>query len=350
MARKAGRRLGLLLALLLVAAAGGFLWLRRELFRPYQGWPGPSVLVTVEPGTSSKAVFAELERAGVLRDRRLGEAALRLLHRGRGLRAGEYLFDGPRSPAAVVRAIVEGDVVVHRVTFPEGSTAEETFSLLASRGLGEEASYHALFERPDALPGVPAGAPTLEGFLFPSTYDFTRPLAERDVASRLVREFRRRLPPGYEEAARRRGLSLLEAVTLASIVEKETALAEERTLVSAVYLNRLGRGMLLQADPTTIYALKRRGLWDGRLTRAGLGFADPYNTYASPGLPPGPICNPGEAALGAAVAPAAVDYLYFVAAGDGSHRFAEDGEAHLRNVALWRKAQRAARPEERSGR
>lgn len=350
MPRRTGRTLGLLLLLLVVALAAGVLWVHRELFRPYRGWTGASVLVTVAPGTSTSAIFSTLERDGLLRDRRLGEAALRLLYRGRSLRAGEYAFDGPRSPAQVVGALVEGRVVVHRVTIPEGSTAEEAFGLLASRGLGDGAAYHALFSRPDTFPGVPENAPSLEGFLFPSTYDFTRPQEERAVVERLVREFRRRLPPGYEDAARRRGLSLLEAVTLASIVEKETAVASERALVSAVYLNRLGRGMLLQADPTTIYALKRLGRWDGRLTRAGLGLADPFNTYASPGLPPGPICSPGQAALEAAVSPAAVGYLYFVASGDGSHRFAEDGAAHLRNVALWRQAQREARTPERSGR
>lgn len=349
------RRLGAgLLLLALGAAAGAGFVLLRALERPYRGYRSASVLLTVPPRSSSGAIFRALEEGGVLLDRRLGTAALRLFHRGRTLKAGEYRFEGPRSPRQVVGALVEGKVVVHRVTVPEGLTAAETFALFSERGLGAPADFAALFDRPAEVEGVPPGAPTLEGFLFPATYDFTRPLSARDVVSRLTREFARRLPAGYEGRARARALSVLSAVTLASLIEKETALADERPLVSAVYNNRLARGMLLQADPTTVYALKRRGLWDGSLTSASLALDDPYNTYVRPGLPPGPIASPGLASLEAAVAPAAVDYLFFVARGDGSHRFAADADGHLRNVALWRRAQRqerqAARPEARERR
>lgn len=335
---------GLLLLLVGAAAGGGFVLLR-ALDSPYRAYRSRSVLLTVPPGSSSAAIFLALEEGGVLRDRRLGAAALRLFHRGRTLKAGEYRFEGPRSPRQVVAALVEGKVVVHRVTVPEGLTAEEIFALFSARGLGAAADYAALFDRPAEMEGVPAEAPSLEGFLFPATYDFTRPLTARDVVARLTREFARRLPAAYEARARERALTVLQAVTLASLIEKETALADERPLVSAVYNNRLARGMLLQADPTTVYALKRRGLWGGSLTHASLALDDPYNTYVRPGLPPGPIASPGLASLEAAVAPAAVDYLFFVAKGDGSHRFATDASGHLQNVALWRKAQR----EERKG-
>ncbi|MDL1951892.1 endolytic transglycosylase MltG, partial [Acidobacteria bacterium ACD] len=215
--------------------------------------------------------------------------------------------------------------------------------------MGEEAAYHALFERPDALPGVPAGAPTLEGFLFPSTYDFTRPLAERDVAARLVREFRRRLPPGYEEAARRRGLSLLEAVTLASIVEKETGVAEERPRIASVFHNRLKKRMRLQSDPTIIYGIfGGSGMRDHPITQEELERPNPYNTYKIDGLPPTPIGNPGRASIEAVLKPAKTKDLYFVADGTGGHIFAASLAEHNSNVVKWRKIEREIRARQKA--
>jgi UPF0755 protein len=239
-----------------------------------------------------------------------------------------------------VAKLVAGDVVQHRITFPEGLAASEVFAILAEKGFGKEAEYERLFVRPGLFPEIPTTAPSLEGFLFPDTYVLTRSLSPREIVTLFVRQLRRRLPRGFDDEIKGRGLSLLEAVTVASLVEKETALAEERSLVSAVYLNRLSRGMLLQCDPTTIYSLKRLGAFRGSPLQRDLSAPDPYNTYVHAGLPPGPICNPGLASLEAAARPAKSTYLFFVAAGDGSHRFASDGEAHGRNVALWRRTQR----------
>ena len=312
---------------------------------PYKGYDGEEVVVSIAPRTPSAAVFERLESLGVLRDWRLGIVALKILHRGRTLKAGEYRFAGPRTPEQVVLSIVAGDVVTYRITVPEGFTAEEVFALFSSQGFAAARDYDALITRPAEIEGVPAAAPTLEGFLFPDTYTVTRSMTAREIVSAMTRQFARRLPPELPAEAKARGWGVLEAVTLASLVEKETALPAERPLVAGVYRNRLKAGMLLQCDPTTIYALKRLGRWRGALARSELTVDDPYNTYVRAGLPPGPICNPGLASLRAAVSPADVDYRYFVASGDGSHLFSRDYEDQQRNAARYREVRRAARAE-----
>lgn len=330
-----------LLAVAALLAGGAALRLARI---PYKGYWADSALVEITPGTSTRTILTTLEERGVVRSRHLAYAALRVLFRGRSLKAGEYLFAGPASTEDVLRTLVEGKVVTHRVTIPEGFTAEEVFELVARERLATLDELRSLFARPADFAGVPAGSPSLEGFLGPETYLFTRSVGARGIVSELVQTFRRSLPERFDERARALGRTPLEAVTLASLVEKETGVASERPLVSAVYHNRLKVGMPLQCDPTVVYALRRRGLWTGALTREGLAIDDPYNTYAAAGLPPGPVASPGGAALEAAVAPASVPFLYFVAVGDGSgeHRFAVTYEEHLANVVRFRRA-RAAR-------
>ena len=329
-----------------LAAAAGALLSGGALLaarRPWKGYDGDSVLVGIPPGTSARAILATLEEAKVIRSRFLAYAALRVLFRGRSLKAGEYRFEGPKPTEEVLRTLVEGRVVTYRVTIPEGLAAQEVFDLVAREGLATTEQLRALFSRPELFEGVPPGAPSLEGFLGPDTYLFTRTDGARGIVATLVKSFARSLPARFGERARALGRTPLEAVTLASLVEKETAVAAERTLVSAVYHNRLRAGMPLQCDPTAIYALRRRGLWTGALTHEGLALDDPYNTYVASGLPPGPIASPGAAALEAAVAPAAVPFLYFVAVGDGSgeHRFAATYDEHLVNVARLRRARAA---------
>lgn len=332
-------RLAALSAVGVLAFAAGLLLARS----PYKGYPGESAVVEIPSGTTTRAILETLERERVVRSRHLAYGAMRLLFRGQSLKAGEYRFEGPRTTEEVLRALVEGKVVSHRVTIPEGLTADEIFVLVAGEGLAAKAELDALFTQPGLFAGVPAEAPSLEGFLGPDTHFFTRSQGAPGVVSTLVATFRRLLPDRFEERARALGRTPLEATTLASLVEKETAVATERALVSAVYHNRLRVGMPLQCDPTTVYALRRRGLWTGTLTREGLALDDPYNTYVHPGLPPGPIASPGAAALEAAVAPADVPFLYFVAVGDGSgkHRFAVSYDEHLANVALFRRARAA---------
>lgn len=339
------RRVRVWAGLLLVVAAGFVGWAATlsAIRSPYRGYAAGSATVEIPVGTSTRAILRTLEREGVVRSRYVAEVARRLFFRGQSLKAGEYRFEGPQSTEEVLRTLVEGKVVTYRITIPEGLTAEEIFDLVARQGLARTEELHALFVHPGSFDGIPAGAPSLEGFLGPDTLFFTRSEGAREIVARLVKAFARSLPERFEERALALGRTPLEAVTLASLVEKETGVAAERPLVSAVYHNRLRAGMLLQCDPTTVYALRRRGLWDGELTHEGLALDDPYNTYVRAGLPPGPIASPGAAALEAAVAPAQVPYLYFVAVGDGSaeHRFAVTYDEHLANVARFRRAKAA---------
>ena len=258
---------------------------------------------------------------------------------GKTLKAG-----GTGSPAhapdQVVLLLVAGDVVTYR-SGPRGHGRGGLLALLFPGVLCRKTEF--LFTRPGEFEGIPAGAPTLEGFLFPDTYTVTRSMTAREILSAMTRQFARRLPPDFAEKAKAASMGVLEATTLASLVEKETALNDERPVVAGVYRNRLKAGMLLQCDPTTIYALKRLGRWRGSLARSELTVDEPYNTYVRPGLPPGPICNPGLASLRSAVSPADVDYRYFVAAGDGSHLFSREYEDQQRNAARYHEAKRAAR-------
>jgi UPF0755 protein len=237
--------------------------------------------------------------------------------------------------------------VTYRITVPEGFSADEVFTLFSSQGFSTLYDYQALFRKPGEFEGLPKDAPSLEGFLFPDTYAVTRSMSAREILGAMTRQFARRQPDGFEQKAREQGLTPLQATTLASLVEKETAVAAERPIVAGVYRNRLRKGMLLQCDPTTIYALKRLGTWRGALARSQLAVDEPYNTYVRPGLPPGPICNPGLDSLKAAIDPADVSFLFFVAEGDGSHLFSADYEEQQRNAARYHEARRATRAAER---
>jgi UPF0755 protein len=342
--RSSWRAIALGTLLLLAVSAGlAAAWLRKLLLTPHQGFPGAELILTIPAGASTSSVLAALEKAGVILDARAALLYLRVYERGRTLKAGEYRFAGARSTAEALAPLLAGEVLLHHVTVPEGLTASEIFDVFTARGFGSREGFQRLFGKPAEFRAIPEGAPSLEGFLFPDTYTFRRGVTEKELVSLMARQLVRRLPPGFAGRAREQGFSLLQAVTLASIVEKETSVGSERPLVAAVYRNRLRLGMPLQADPTTVYSLRRLGRWSGALTRDDLALDEPYNTYVHAGLPPGPICSPGLASLEAALAPADVPYLYFVARGDGSHRFASGYSEHARNVGLYRAAARTPR-------
>ena len=213
-----------LVVLLLAVGLSLVLFLVRA---PYQGYAGEDVVVSIAPRTPSMTIFTLLESKGVLRDARLGMVALKIFHRGKTLKAGEYRFAGARTPEQVVLSLVAGDVVTYRITVPEGFTAEEVFTLFSSQGFSTLRDYQALFQKPGELEGLPKDAPTLEGFLFPDTFTITRSMGAREILGAMTRQFARRLPEGFEQKARAQGLSVLEATTLASLVEKETAVPAE---------------------------------------------------------------------------------------------------------------------------
>ena len=321
--------LGVLVRLVLVAGGAlGFMYMRVN--QPFRGWDGAEQFVEIPPGAGSVGIGDRLVDAGVIRDRSTYRTTLWMTGQARHLKAGDYRFDRAMTPFEAIDKIARGDVYVINVTFPEGLTMTEMARIFESHKLGSAASFIKAAKDPAPIRDLDPAANDLEGYLFPETYALPR----RTDAARLVRlmvaAFTRAFTPELRAAAANR--SVRQTVTLASIVEKETAKPEERPIVAAVYANRLRIGMALQCDPTVIYALQRAGVFTGNLRRDDLSFDSPYNTYRYPGLPPGPIASPGKASLEAVVRPADVDYVYFVSRNDGSHEFARTLEEHNRNV------------------
>ena len=314
------------IALLLAATVATWLALR-FLLTPLT--PPPGTTVVIHRGESFPIVAGQLAAAGVVTAAR----PLRLLARWRGdagkVQAGEYAFSAPATPNAVLDRLVAGDVVRVTVTIPEGWTLREIAARLAEKGLARQDEILRLAADPQLLRTLDIPGPSLEGYLFPETYTLASGTSPRQILEMMVREFRQRLTPEIAAAARARGLDIHQLVTLASIVQKEAGSAAEMPVIAAVFFNRLHRHMPLQSDPTVIYGIPD---FDGNLTRADLERKTPYNTYRIAGLPPGPIANPGTAALAATARPAAVDYLYFVARGDGSHAFSATLAEHNRAV------------------
>jgi len=317
--------------LLALAGAGGLgvVGLAVALNRPGPPLAAP-VAVTVDEGERFADVAADLARQGVLRHPFALVLWARFTRQDRGAHWGEYLITRPLSPLELLARITGPPDPLHPVVVPEGRTLREVVALLAAAGFGSEESFLCVLQDPRFLADEdlpPAGA---EGYLFPDTYAFPLATPQERILRTMLQRFRDVFTPELMRRAADLGLGVHEAVTLASLVESETPRAEERRLVAAVFLNRLRRGMPLQSDPTVLYGREGR---DRTLTRADLHRPTPFNTYTIPGLPPGPIANPGRASLEAAVDPAPVDYLYFVARGDGTHTFSSTLAAHNAAVA-----------------
>ena len=342
------------LGILAALAIAGLLYQRTS--EPFKGYDGAEQFVTIEPGSATRTIGRQLIAAGVIRDEATFRAALWRSGRARGLQAGEFRFDRPMTPIDVIDKIARGDVHARRITFPEGLNVREMARIFEQQGFGTAAAFIEAARDVSAIRDIDPDATDLEGYLFPETYSVPRGTTAPTLVGLMVARFRQVFTPEMQQAAQQLELSPRAAVSLASLVEKETAQPSERPIVAAVYLNRLRIGMGMQADPTVIYALQRAGRYDGNLRREDLSFDSPYNTYRYPGLPPGPIASPGLAALKAAVAPAAVEYLYFVSRNDGSHVFARTLAEHNENVRQYqvvyfreqRAAQRAAAEKEKT--
>jgi len=326
----------LLLAVLFALAAGAGAWVvYQRVQQPFRGFDGPEQFVEIAPGTGASTIGARLAEAGVVRDARTFRVALWLSGRGRELKAGEYRFDREATPFEVIDRIARGDVYKRLITFREGLTIPEMAQVFEERGFGAAAEFEQAAKNASLIGDLDSEAADLEGYLFPETYALPRGTSATELVTQMVGLFKRLYTEPLRAEAAAAGLSTRQIVTLASLVEKETARGEERPLVAAVYRNRLKIGMGMQADPTVIFALQRAGRYDGNLSREDLQFDSPYNTYRYPGLPPGPIASPGLASLEAAVRPAAVSHLYFVSRNDGSHVFADTLADHNRNVQQW---------------
>jgi UPF0755 protein len=332
---------GLIVALLVVA--GGVSWAYLALNREHAAWDGASVDVVVPQGISARETFARLAKAGVIRHPRLLARWIAVRGGGGAIHAGEYRFERPSSALDVLSRLERGDVLLHAVTIPEGLDLIEIAERLEQEGFSEREALLAVFRDPALIRERDDEATDLEGYLFPETYHFPRGASPETITRTMVERFWQETGEDYPERATEAGLSLREAVTLASLIERETSLPEERGRISRVFHNRLERRMRLQCDPTVIYALRREGLEVGKLTYRDLEFDSPWNTYVSYGLPPGPIANPGKASLDAAVDPDEGRDLYFVAAPEGGHRFSTTLDAHLKAVDVWRRYSRSSR-------
>lgn len=349
------RRLVLALAGMLVLAAGVagvvLYQVNARMTTPYKAFTEPVVFVELQPGTSVNAIGRALADAGVVPDANTFRLAVWKLGAGRALKAGEYAFSEAASPESVVARLVKGDVVLRSITFREGLTLREMAELYESRGFGQARAFVDAASNATLIRDLDPDARDLEGYLFPETYALPRRATAADLVRMMVAQFRgvhASLLP--DEAARESAKPLRTVMTLASLVEKETAVDAERSVVAAVYANRLRIGMPLQCDPTVIYALVESGQWHGNLTKSNLQVDSPYNTYRYPGLPPGPIANPGKAAIAAALKPADVGYLFFVSRNDGTHVFATTLAEHNRNVQQFQVQYfRTKRARERAG-
>lgn len=338
--RKSGKKKGfgaagilLVLFLLILAAAGAAAWV---LYTPYG--PQGETFVDVPSGSSAARIGRLLEGAGVVRTRYAFDLVRSLQHGT--LKAGEYRFDHPVTPFEAYDRIARGDVFTIAVTIPEGANMFDIATRLEQAGFGPQQQFLDEATRQTSLVAdLDPKAKSLEGYLFPDTYHFGRKATPGQIATAMVKRFR--------QAANQVGLTenVHTVVTMASLVERETAVPTERPLVASVFQNRLARNMPLMTDPSVIYGLELQRLWRGTIYTSDLKRDTPYNTYMHAGLPPGPVANPGAASLRAAMQPARTDYLYFVAAGDnpqGHSVFATTLEEHQRNVEGYRHAVKKA--------
>jgi UPF0755 protein len=314
-------------------AAGWAFW---ALNQPYQNFSAEGVYVEVPRGAAGRTVARLLAERGVIRNRWLFEALTRW-RSGRTLQAGEYFFPGPATAFEVFDKLAQGRIFARALVVPEGHTIFEIADLVAREGLTAREDFLAAARDPALVRSFAPFAPSLEGFLFPATYEFPRRLSGQEIVAAMVRRFQQEWETISAQSPNPAGLTLQQAVTLASLVESETRQPEERPIVAGVFLNRLRRRFPLQCDPTVAYALELAGMYRGRLLLRDLRFDSPYNTYRRTGLPPGPIANPGAMSLRAALNPAPTDHIYFVANAEGGHIFSRTLTEHNRNVAQYRR-------------
>ncbi len=329
-------RLSWLICGLLALAATWAIWMRHEFYTPYYG-RSSETLVDIPHGAGTSQIAGLLVAEGILRHKLPFTLYVRWHRLSRSLRAGEYRFDAPARPAEVVRRLVRGDVYYRTLTIPEGLTAREIVALMARNGFGKESNLLKLIDRVDWIADIDDHATSLEGYLFPETYRFSSHAAPEDMLKSMVAQFRLKVMPLLAAGHLPAGWTIQKTVTLASMIEREAKINEERQLVASVLVNRLRLNMPLACDATIVYALKQTGEYDGNLHKSDMKITSPYNTYLHAGLPPGPISNPGILSIQAALAPAESDFLYYVSRNDGTHFFSKDLQTHLLAVSRYQK-------------
>jgi len=327
------RKLAAMFVVLCLAGAAWGVW---DLYRPYRGFAGREML-EIPPGMGAPAIAGLLVDRGVLAHRWPFLPRYWMGRYHRRLKAGEYLFDRPLRPIDVYRKLVAGDVYLYSAVVPEGSDRFDIAHILSERMAIDPADFLRKTEQTSLIHDLDPKAPTLEGYLFPDTYRFPRGVTADAVIATMVARFRHVMQTRFHDEFVPGSESLHYAATLASLVEKETPDPAERPVVAGVFTRRLEKGMLLQCDPTVIYAARLADRPIGTIRVSDLNFDSPFNTYRHAGLPPGPIANPGESSLRAAFHPADGNSLYFVSNNHGGHVFSRTLAEHQRNVARYRR-------------
>lgn len=329
-----------ILLLGIVVVIAGIAFVSVEVLRPYRGYSG-TLIVDIPQGMPARKVASRLMAKGVLAHQ---WPFLLLYGLGRWheqLKAGEYLFDRPMRPLDVYRKLVHGQVYFRSVVIPEGSNCFDIAKILHKRLGVSPASFLKVMHDTSLIQHLDPKAPSLEGYLFPDTYQFEYHPSAIRVARTMVDQFKQVINHRFRQEIRQQGMTLHDVVTLASLIEKETPEESERPIIAQVFELRLRLGMPLQCDPTVIYAAELDHLSAAPITENDLKLKSPYNTYVHGGLPPGPICNPGEASIRAVLHPASTHYLYFVSNTRGGHWFATTLAQQDRNVARYRKQEAA---------
>jgi len=336
------RRLIVLLSVFTLIAGGLGLYVRREL--RVSGTPAEGLIIEIPRGLGAREIVGLLKEKKVIQNPYV--TFFYILYSGlrSRLQAGEYFFDHPQTIPEVINKLATGAVYLHKFTVPEGLTVEVTAQKWQEQGFGFAEDFkRAAVGAVDLVTQFDEKAVSVEGYLFPETYSFPKYTTERQAIEAMVARFQQMAAKLRQVVPENKWpLNLHGTVILASLVESETGQEDERSIIASVYLNRLNRHILLQCDPTVIYALKQADRYQGKLTLADLRFKSPYNTYMNAGLPPGPIGSPSSASLLAAIQPAGTKYLYLVRTIEARHTFSETLAAHNRAVAAYRKLKRAS--------
>lgn len=322
----------LLIPVLLLAAGAAVVgWdVHRKVFRPYQGYSG-AVEIRIARGQSITSVAALLREKGIVANALYFRLYCRL-HGDQTIKAGDYRFSDPMTVPQILAVLHEGKVLMRKITVPEGLSILEIADLVQEQLGIQRPDFVAASRRVDLIRDLDDSADDLEGYLFPATYQMRKDCTADELVEEMVKAFRQAFGNSLMWRSNEMGFSVRQTLTLASLIEKETASREERFLISSVFHNRLKRKMLLDCDPTVVYALKKDRQYFSRLGWAELKYESPYNTRLHPGLPPGPICNPGLASIEAALYPETTNYYYFVARDPQSHHFSESLQEHNRAV------------------
>ena len=327
---RASRLLVVVVATTALAVLLGFQWLMRPV-APASDFslPPQPVIIDIPEGLTLRQLGSRLEQAQLVRSQLAFVLLGKVMRADHHVKVGEYALHAGMRPGEMLSKFMSGQVVLHPVTIPEGYTIVELAQVFAQRGVADPEWLISLAHDRDFIRSLAIDASSLEGYLFPNTYKVARHTKPREALQEMVKGLRSVFTPELQQRAREIHMSLHQVLTLASVIEKETGVAQERELISSVFHNRLRLGIPLQSDPTVIYGLD---VFDGNIRKKDLDSRSPYNTYRVRGLPPGPIANPGLGAIRAALYPAPTKHLYFVSRNDGTHQFSSTLAEHNRAV------------------